>query len=280
MTTDHDRLRDLVLILEDLDGDSQRTAQRHYEECPSCRRLLDAIRETERRVRDMPSIPFDANDPLRDLDAESRAAAERSRTELLESVLDGRRGGGSSGRKRLGRPRVVIPLLAAAMLGAVLLWPRGEDRSRDVIRDFRVAPAAQTRDADGGHWGEGDAFVLRFELARVAYPFVVHVGEEGGLELLHPPSTEAALRPAEPGVGHRLPPAGDQEAWVFEGRGTRETFLLCTSPRADVDLAAVLDELRRRAAAVTSREDAIVLAEEYLQSEIGPTLRRDVRLQR
>lgn len=225
MTTDHDRLRRLALVLEDLEGDDLARASAHVEQCAECAGLRARLTAAEARMRAVPGLPA-APDPLATLSADDRAAARASRAALVAGA-----GGGSRAPRW---PRLLPMALAAAAAFALLvpaLAPRG------TIRDLRLGSPLVLRGEDAASPSRG----VSFRLSRAGYPVLVHVDAGGSVRLLHPAGGEAA-RPIAAGVAVLLPRPELGDAWrsgLTPGCGTYLLAVATERPPATAQLAAL-----------------------------------------
>ena len=281
--SDHAHLRRQVLSVEDLRGEPRRRAERHLEECAACRALLARVRATEEEGRAVP-IPISERGEVdersdggwkRHLDADEREAERRSRRALLERVASSSRPDGVRRDRRQRRRVVPFAVLATAAVLALLLWPRGEQHP---VAGFDVAPAERVRGGETG-WRSGDAVVVEFSLRRDAYPVLVHVDDHGRPTLLHPASVDQPLERMPARQTRVLPEDARQEAWVLEGAGERGSFLLAIAPRAEVDLAALMQRLRGVTTEAPGRESGLDRQIAVLEEIVGPTQRRDVLIE-
>ncbi len=301
---DHADWRDLILSYEDLEADERRRADEHLAACAECRALLDGVRAVETARGPEGALP-----PLEDgeffaLSADEAAAEAASRGALrarlgLEAERRAERAsarGVPAGptreapaaarplRERVStlmrnlRPRVVVPLAAAAAVVLVFLL-RGPETGRGPIRELRLAPYSGTRgETDSGGapgeagraWRTGDAFVLRFELVEPAYPIVFHVDPDGAVALLHPADPLAPVAAMPANVSLELPPAEQDVVWTFEGEPGIETFFVAASPRAPRALDAVLDVARTAARSALGRDEVASALRAILEKRVGP----------
>ncbi|MBI5711118.1 MAG: DUF4384 domain-containing protein [Candidatus Eisenbacteria bacterium] len=276
MNAEHDAWRDLVLVLEELEGDEREKAEAHLASCPECRSLLVRLQGVERGARLQSVLArLERGEPVR----MSAGDAEQAHASLLAlRVRLGLEGAApAAGRARAAtagtgaRPwrrhwvRVLVP--AAAVAAALLvLWPRPSG-DHVLVRDLRLLPASQMRGGGEGGWHTGDAFVLRFELAAPAQPVVFHAGPSGELALLYPEDPGAALEKSPAGPVTLPPEAGGIE-WRFEGEPGVETFVVGARSRPAPGLAELLAQAR--ALPATDRSARVKALRELLERRMGP----------
>jgi hypothetical protein len=248
MRTEHGRLRDLVLTLEELDGDERREAEAHLAACGACRALLDGVRRAEDRARESGTLPDLANAATYRLDEADRQEAEASLRALHERLglerasatparVPPKLHASREGRVFRLRPRpahgAAALVAAAAVLIAVLtLWPRPAGPPPSLLGDARIAPTSTLRGVQPSGWHTGDAFVLELDLALPASLVVFHVDPSGRITRLHPGGTgvEPERRPAGRVT---LPTAETATEWRFEGETGAETFVIAAIARPD-----------------------------------------------
>lgn len=278
MNADHDAWRDLVLVLEELEGDEREKAEAHLASCPECRSLLVRLQGVERGARLQSVLArLESREPVR-LSAADEEQAHASLLALRARLgLEAAATVPAAGRARaattgtFARPwrrhwvRVLVPAAAAAA-ALLLLWPRPSG-DHVLVRDLRVLPASQTRGGGEAGWHTGDAFVLRFELAAPAQPVVFHAGPSGELALLYPEDPGAPLEKSPAGPVTLPPEAGGSE-WRFEGEPGTETFLVAARSRPAPGLADLLAQAR--ALPATGRAARVKALRELLEKRVGP----------
>lgn len=225
MTTDHDRLRRLVLVLEDLEGGELAMASAHVAQCPACAGLRASVIAAETRMRTVPGLST-APDPLAALGAEEQAAAAASRAALLA---------GSDGGARAPRWPRLLPMALAAAAALALLFPALA--ARGPIRELQLGSPLVLRGGDAATAGRG----VSFRPSRAGYPVLVHVDAGGTVRLLYPTGGDAG-RPVAAGVAVLLPRPEHGDAWrsgLTPGCGTYLLALATERPPTTAQLAAL-----------------------------------------
>jgi hypothetical protein len=279
MTHNHDHLRELVLVYEELEPEEKRLADSHLGECADCASLLAKLQRLERASDLRGAVP--ELDRVR-LGTAERAAAEASLAALRARVALPATAAPGTAPSPATRPRSAAaalwewahraPVLVrlapalAVLLVAWLLWPRPP--IAPLLRGAELARYSGMRGEAGEGFRTGEAFVLRLELAAPARPVVYHVDPEGRIDLLYPGPGEAA--PAlVPAGAVTLPPEPSGIEWRFEGTPGAETFLVAAA-RTDRPLPR-LDSLRTLPSG--SREARIRALASSIEREIGPVRR-------
>lgn len=258
MTTDHDRLRGLALVLEDLEGDELALARDHLAGCAECAGLRERVTAAEARMRAVPGLSA-AREPLASLSPAERAAADVSRRALVAgAVTDGR------GRRKTW-PRL-LPMALAAGAALIVLGP--SLTGRGPVRDLRLGSPLVLR-------GEASTTPPRgvsFRLARSGYPVLLHVDAGGAVRLLHP-APASPSPPLAAGTLVLLPPPESGDAWrsgLTPGCGTYLLAVATGRPPTPAQLAAL--------ATLTTggdRRAAARGAERLLRETIGAVERLD-----
>lgn len=254
MTHEHERLRQLVLCLEDLDGDERQQAEAHLAGCVDCARLRARVLAVEARVRMVPALP-DASDPLVGFGDDERAQARASR----ERLLAGQR---NDFRRKLRR---IMPLALAAVAATAVLAPLAA--RRPILRDVQIGSPLVLR---GGTPPAAD-FGLGFRMARAGYPVLLHVDAAGRVRLLYPALNDPAARFVRDQLV-LLPPPDDGDAWRANVPTGCETYLLAAAlvppgPQALFDLASLPP--------APTRAEAVRAASRRLADLVGKVVRRD-----
>jgi hypothetical protein len=272
-------LRELVLAFEELEPAERAEATAHLAACTECASLLDSLRRAEHLARPVGALPPLDVPPA--LSADERRAADASLEALRVHLLSPdqadpdatrreaelRRGGGRSWLDVVfGTPaRRAAAMLVPVAASLVLLFYAREQSRPVVIRGAEVLALSTARgDAPGLH--TGDAFGIRVNLSKPAYPVVLHVSPGGSFTILHPPSgSPPALRPAGESI---LPAPGGAIEWRLEGESGIETFLIAASRRSDVDIARLAEEAKRLEAG--DRAERRRALEALLARRVGP----------
>lgn len=226
MTTEHERLRGQVLVLEDLEGDELAQATAHLESCRDCADVRARLTAAEARMRAVPGLSA-ARDPLASLPPAERAAAAASR----EAILAGA-GAGGNGRAR-SWPRL-LPMALAAGAALVFLVPTLADRSP--VRDLQLGSPLVLR----GDEAVAPARGVSFRLSRPGYPVLLHIDAGGKVRLLHPATAEPT-RPVAAGAAVMLPTPEQGDAWrsgLTSGCGTYLLAVATERPPVPERLAA------------------------------------------
>ncbi len=259
MTSNHDRLRQLVLAFEELTAAERNEAQAHLATCAECRRLLERFQLHERAPGPRGELSAQAMAASPRPGTHESAAAEASLAALRLRVAAANRpaakdaeanprGIALPARPRLRWARWLVPAAAAAAVLVVLALPRRA--ARDPLRDAALVHAGSLRgEALGGVapdslWRVGDAFEVKLELDAPGWPMLVHVGADGVPQLLYPDTGPAAAPRLGPGL-QVLRPMDPGVEWEFEGEPAAEDFLVAVAVRRSPDRAVVARELQR-----------------------------------
>jgi hypothetical protein len=291
MNDDHARWRRLVLSLDDLEGEQQAAAQAHLRGCPECVVLLQRVREHERAPAQLGAwgaAAFGAADAAQaaaELSSRERAQAEASLTDLrarfqqhpeqqpraVPSELPVRR---SAPWHRMPAPARrwwvwAAPLVVAAAGIVMLVTPRNGSLVTGSLQVIAVGIDRAVDQAPRTQWRTGDAFALRFQLRRPAYPLVFHVDPNGAIALLYPadPGRLAQL-PLRAGA-NVLPEPGTDERWVLSGEGGTETFLLVAPRTRPSALGGLIERLQRLPDPGASHADRTAALRRALEREFG-----------
>lgn len=210
-----------------------------------------------------------------ELDATDRFAAEASRRELLRRAQPAATAASRPDVRRPGRGLVYGPLALAAAL-ALLFWFSSRP---DPIASFELERRAETRGAEAvPQWREGDAIQLRAELTAEGHAAVLHLGADGLVTWLQPPTRVL------PGDGPLvLPPPESDERWTLTGETGREVFWLvvwspsaATSPRRP-SAAELTAEATRIAAGARNATEAEALLARWLRDIADAVQTREIR---
>jgi hypothetical protein len=226
MTTEHERLRGLVLVLEDIEGDELARATAHLASCPSCAELRTRLSSAEARMRGVPGLSA-APDPLATLPPADRAAAAASHRALLAGADSGGHGRGRSW------PRL-LPMALAAGAALVFLVPALVDRGP--VRDLQLGSPLVLR----GDHAAAPAHGVSFRLSRPGYPVLLHVDAGGEVRLLYPVPAEP-MRQVSAGAALMLPTPEQGDAWrsgLTPGCGTYLLAVATERPPAPERLAS------------------------------------------
>ncbi len=227
MSREHDQLKEMILVLEDLDGGERKSAEEHLGACASCRRLRERLLEAEAAGRDTNPLPLE-DTPLTSLTEIERAQAGSSLSALLNPAS----------RRRARRTRWIAPLALAAALVLVALAPHL--RRDSMVHDLRIGSPLVLRDA--AHDPAASKHGVSFRLRLAGYPVLVHVDGDGIGRLVYPsPGELPGLRPA--GKLILLPPPAMLHTWRSGIAPGRETYILAVfdpdSPPGREELAAL-----------------------------------------
>ena len=181
MSLDHDRLRGLVLIYEELGPDERRLADAHLNGCADCSSLLVGLQDMERAGRLRGSLPEMGEADLKSqerAEADASLAALHARLRAAESSVVSRAPRAAVAPRRdrrrpwewtIGAPPLVRVSAALAALAALwILWPR--QPSAPLVGGAELARYSGVRGAGGEGWRTGDAFVIRVRLTAPAPP--------------------------------------------------------------------------------------------------------------
>ena len=257
MSTEHERLRKLVLVWEDLEGDELAETTAHLLDCESCGRLRERVLAAEAVPRSIAALPA-APEPLAAFHSAERAQAKAS----LKALLGESRGGSQ------GRPRWLLPLALAAVIVFAAVLPA--QRPRTPVRDLQVgSPLVLRGDQETPAATEHG---VSFRLARPGYAVLIHVDGAGAARLVYPAPGEDPVRI---GTDQRvlLPPARTGEAWRAGLAPGCETYLLAIAADDAPPDGATLGSLAFSPPRST-RDDAIGAVRRQLADLFGPVVVR------
>ncbi len=210
MSREHDRLKQMILVLEDLDGAERKSEEEHLDACVSCRRLRERLLEAEATGRDTDPLPLE-DAPLNRLTEIERAQARSSLSAILNPGT----------RRRARSIRWIAPLAVAAALVLVALAPHL--RRDSAIYDLRVGSPLVLRDA--ADEPAASRHGVSFRLRSAGHPVLVHVDGEGVGRVVYPsPDELPRLRAA--GKLILLPPPAGEDMWRSSLAPGRETYIL------------------------------------------------------
>lgn len=249
MSMEHDRLRQMILVLEDLDGADREAADEHLGACDSCRRLRERLLEVEAAGRDVDPLPLD-DDHLDGLTATERLQARSSLSALVNRRT----------RRMTQNLKWIVPMAMAAALVMIALAPHL--RRDGVVYDLRVGSPLVLRDATDAPAASRHG--VSFRLRRPGHPVLVHVDGAGAGRLVHPLPGD----PPGPLVADRLvllPPPARGDSWRDGLAPGQETYLLAVSdPGSPPDQDALADLSTPEQ--VTDREETIRRLHKMLES--------------
>jgi hypothetical protein len=231
MSKEHDRLRGMVLVLEDLEEADRRAADEHLRSCDACRRLRERLLAAEAAGRGADPLSADV-DPLGGLTDVERAQAGASLSALVKART----------RRKVVSLTWIAPLAIAAALIAIALHPdlHRHLRPGELVLDLQVGSPLVLRSALDAPAATRHG--VSFRLRHPGHPVLVHVDGEGVGRLIHPlPGAPAPLQAA--GKLVLLPPPAREDAWRGDLAPGPETYLLSVSdqdsPPDPMELAAL-----------------------------------------
>lgn len=269
MEPDHPLWRERVLAYEDLEPDERAEIDAHLATCASCRELRRALLERETAARPEGALELEGAALAPDDETAAAASLERLVAKLRPPSraplpLD-------AARRRRRTLTWLVPAVAAAAAAFVAVFVhelRQPGTPAPLLHDLSVAPASGPRGSRPAAFRVGDAFVLRFQLARPGIPLVVVVDEAGTTLLLHPTDRRSArVLPAGPVV---LPDSASGELWTFSGAPGTDTFLAAGVAERQLDLPRLQAELARIDALPGPRTARADSARAILARHAGP----------
>ncbi len=278
-TSEHERLRRLVLSWEDLDGPERAEAQTHLDECAACRELRATFERHERAPGPHGELPASALSQPPSLSQAERSAEADSRRALLSRLGLGEQPPAPARHLRPARrswprwPVWLAPAAAAAVVLFMWLVPPMPKQAPVVEELSAVRPGLVRGGGDAAApdsaWRSGDAFELRARLSHAGWPAIVLVDPAGDVSLLRPAEGES-LRV---GAGlQRLAPADPAHEWVLEGAAGPEDLFVAVRTDGPFDRAALERELAA-AARAGSREHRLEQVRRALERHVGAVRR-------
>jgi hypothetical protein len=276
--SEHARLRQLILGIEELEGPDRAEAEAHLAACEVCAALLASLRRIEQGAATHGALPaleipqaFESNeeraaatslaalrDEIEGVRTRRRAlpVPRASRALALRDFLFGSRG-----------RRVATALLsAAAVILVLIVRPHAPPTDGVPLAAVEVVRLSTFRGPVDPGFHAGDAFGLEIELGEPAYPLVVHVDPEGGVGLLIPP--EGGAWELAPRGQSRLPSEAGGIEWRLEGRTGSESFLVAAVRHRHLDPEAFAGELRGLPGG--TRDARLEALRQHIERRVGP----------
>ncbi|NTV03496.1 hypothetical protein HGA89_01085 [bacterium] len=255
MTSECTRLRQLILVEEDLDAVESSEVRRHLRACPACRTLRERVLAVEDAVRSVAALP-EAPDPLAALSQIERRQARSSLAVLLFTQ-------GGRPLPRWWRP---LPLALAAVVAFAIVLPvlqRGAP-----VRDLRIGSPLVLRGEASAPAAE--AHGVSFRLTKSGYPVLIHVDGAGAVRLLYPAFGAPPTRLGKDRLA--LLPPGGADAWRADLAPGTETYLLAVATREPPNPRSLQSLL---GVSTRSREQTIRDVAERLCAYVGEVSRLD-----
>lgn len=160
-----------------------------------------------------------------------------------------------------------VAFLLAVALGVAIGSELGRRRDRVPVVTLEVLPVDAGRATVGPELAADDAYVLRLELERAAYPVVAHLHGPGQAELLYP---AAGLTPWPGGALIQLPQVDSGLAWRLPGTRDAQAWVVAATRDAGLDLLDLDDRIRRATRTTDSFEADLEAISRVLEDRVGP----------
>ncbi len=255
MTSECTRLRQLILVEEDLEAQELSEVRRHLQGCSACRALRERVLAVEDAVRSVAALP-ETPDPLAALSRIERRQARSSLAVLLFT----------HGGRQFPWWWRSLPLALAAVVAFAIVLPALQRGAP--VRDLRIGSPLVLRGEASAPAAE--AHGVSFRLTKSGYPVLIHVDGAGAVRLLHPAFGAPPTRLGKDQLA--LLPPGGEDAWRADLAPGAETYLLAVATREPPDpgrLEALLT------VSTGSREQTIREVAERLSAAVGEVSRRD-----
>ncbi len=255
MTSECTRLRELILVEEDLDEVESSEVRRHLQGCSACRALRERVLAVEDAVRSVAALP-EAPDPLAALSRIERRQARSSLAVLLFT----------HGGRQFPWWWRSMPLALAAVVAFAIVLPALQRGAP--VRDLRIGSPLVLRGEASAPAAE--AHGVSFRLTESGYPVLIHVDGAGAVRLLHPASGTPSARLAKDRLV--LLPPGGADAWRSGLAPGTETYLLAVATREPPNPMSLQSLL---GVSTRSREQTIRDVAERLCAYVGEVSRCD-----